>query len=313
MNDGDSVNLINKVSKVEKIKRLQSVTQFNQQRGQETLHPLITVLDQSKSCEITPVRFVSELYIVFFKEEKCADMRYGRSHYDYQNESVIFIAPNQMAGFDEPGVVIRPNGWALAFHPDFIKGTALARAIRDYHFFSYGSKEALHVSEREKKILLECFEKISYELGHPIDKHSKKLVISSLEMLLNYCERFYDRQFTTRQEVNKGMLTRFEESINDYFDSGKAATLGLPTVAHFANELHLSPGYFGDLIKRETGTSPQEYIQNKLIDLAKERFFQDSRSISEIAYELGFKYPQHLTRLFKKKVGRTPQQYRIRQ
>lgn len=308
---GDIVDLINKASKVEKIKRLQSVTQFNQQRGQETLHPLITVLDQSKSCEITPFRFLSDLYIVFFKEEKCADMLYGRSHYDYQNESLIFIAPNQMAGFDEPDAIIRPNGWALAFHPDFIRGTAMARAIRDYHFFSYGSKEALHISEREKRILLDCFKKISYELGHPIDKHSKKLVISNLEMLLNYCERFYDRQFTTRNEVNKDILTRFEEAINDYFDS-KAATLGLPTVAYFANELHLSPGYFGDLIKRETGISAQGYIQDKLIDLAKERFFQDSRSISEIAYELGFKYPQHLTRLFKKKVGRTPQQYRIR-
>ncbi|WP_316848163.1 helix-turn-helix transcriptional regulator [Pedobacter psychrodurus] len=295
---------------MEKIKRLQSVTQFNQERGQETLHPLVTVLDQSKSGNITATRFLSELYIVFLKEEKCADMLYGRGHYDYQNETLIFIAPNQMAGFDEPDATIRPNGWALAFHPDFIRGTALARAMRDYHFFSYGSSEALHVSEREQKILLECFEKIRFELEHAIDKHSKKLVISNIEMLLNYCERYYDRQFTTREEVNRDILTKFEESIHNYFDSGTAARLGLPTVAYFADEFHLSPGYFGDLIKRETGISPQEYIQNKLIDLAKEHFFADDRSISEIAYELGFKYPQHLTRLFKQKVGSTPNEYR---
>lgn len=292
------------------IKKLESVTQFNTERGQETLHPFVTVLDQSKSGLIKPSRFISDLYIVFLKEEKCADLRYGRNHYDYQEESLIFIAPGQIAGFEEKETLIQPNGWALAFHPDFILGTSLGRQIKEYNYFSYNIKEALHISAREKKVLLESFSKIEYELSHAIDKHSRKLIVSNIELLLDYCERFYDRQFLTREHVNKDILTRFETLLDTYFTSDKVVLFGFPSVTYCAEQLHLSPKYFGDLVKKETGKSAQEYIQSKVIDIAKERLYDSNKNISQVAYALGFKYPQHFTRLFKQRVGYTPQKYR---
>jgi AraC-like DNA-binding protein len=166
------------------------------------------------------------------------------------------------------------------------------------------------VSERERKIVLDCFSKIEYELDHAIDKHSKKLIVDNIELFLNYCVRFYDRQFITRDNVHQGILERFEKLLNDFFTSAKPQTVGLPSVAYCAGELSLSANYFGDLIKKETGKSVQEYIQMKVIDVAKERIFDLGKSVSEIAYELGFKYPQHFTRLFKQKVGSTPKEYR---
>lgn len=293
-------------------KRLESVTQFNSERGQQTLHPLITVLDQSKSQPIRVTKFISELYVIFLKNEKCADLRYGRSHYDYQEDSLIFLSPGQVAGFDEEnGTTIQPNGWALAFHPDMIRGTALGTIIKDYHYFSYDVKESLHVSAREKELLLECFGKIAYELQHPIDKHSRKLIVSTIELFLNYCERFYDRQFITREHINKDILTRFEELLDNYFKSDKPGQIGLPSVAYCANELHLSAKYFGDLIKKETGQSAQDYLQGKVIDVAKERMFDHKKTISEIAYDMGFRYPQHFSRLFKLRVGQSPHDFRI--
>ncbi|RZK79045.1 MAG: AraC family transcriptional regulator [Pedobacter sp.] len=293
-------------------KKLESVSQFNSERGQETLHPLVTVIDQSKSQPIRVTKFMSELYVIFLKNEKCADLRYGRNHYDYQEDSLIFISPGQVAGFEEEnGTFIQPNGWALAFHPDMIRGTMLGKVIKDFHYFSYDVKESLHVSTREKELLLECFGKISYELQHPIDKHSRKLIVSTIELLLSYCERFYDRQFITREHINKDILTRFEELLDNYFKSDKPGQIGLPSVAYCADELNLSAKYFGDLIKKETGQSAQDYLQGKVIDVAKERMFNPSKSISEIAYEMGFRYPQHFTRLFKQRVGKSPHDYRI--
>lgn len=292
-------------------KKLESITQFNAERGQQTLHPLVTVLDQSKSQPIRVTKFMCELYIIFLKDEKCADLRYGRNHYDYQEDSLIFISPGQLAGFEEDnGITIQPNGWALAFHPDLIRGTALGTMIKEYHYFSYDIKESLHVSAREKALLLECFGKISYELQHPIDKHTRKLIVSTIELLLSYCERFYDRQFVTRAHINKDILTRFEELLHNYFKSDKPAQIGLPSVAYCADKLNLSAKYFGDLIKKETGQSAIDYLHGKVIDVAKERMSDPNKSISEIAYTMGFKYPQHFTRLFKQRMGRSPYNYR---
>lgn len=208
-----------------------------------------------------------------------------------------------------PGPVL-PKGYALVFHPDLIHGTHLGKHIQDYTFFSYQSNEALHISERERRIVLDCFSKIGYELEHAIDRHSKNLIVDNIELFLNYCVRFYDRQFITRDNIHKGILERFENLLNEYFQSERTQTIGLPTVAYCAGELKLSASYFGDLIKRETGKSAQEYIQTKVIDVAKEKIFDHSKSVSEIAYELGFKYPQHFTRLFKQRVGQSPSEYR---
>ena len=294
------------------IKKLENVAQFNKERGHQTLHPLVTVLDQSKSKTIKPERFISELYLIFLKDTKCAEIRYGRSHYDYQDDTLLFIAPGQLAGFEEEDEeIIQPNGWALAFHPDLIRGTHLGRHIKEYSFFSYNVNEALHPSERERQIVLECFNKIQYELEHAIDTHSRTLIASNIELLLNYCRRFYDRQFITRDHIHKDLLARFETLLDDYFQSDKPQTLGLPSVSYCAGELSLSAKYFGDLVKKETGKTAQEYIQAKLIDVAKERIFDTSKSISEIAYEMGFKYPAHFTRLFKQRVGQSPNEYRL--
>ncbi|HMF71572.1 MAG TPA: helix-turn-helix domain-containing protein [Flavitalea sp.] len=177
------------------------------------------------------------------------------------------------------------------YHPDLIPGTSLGRHIQEYTFFGYQSNESLHISERERKIILDCFSKVEYELEHAIDKHSKRLIASTIELLLNYCIRFYDRQFLTRDHVHKGILERFEELLNEYFETDKPQTIGLPSVAYCASEFHLSPGYFGDLVKKETGKNAQDYIQSKLIEVAKERIFDHSKTLSQIAYELGFKYP----------------------
>jgi AraC-like DNA-binding protein len=244
------------------------------------------------------------------KEVKCGDLRYGKNTYDYQEGTLVFIGPGQVVTVDNAGEAYQPKGYALVFHPDLIHGTTLGKQVHDYSFFGYQSNEALHVSERERKIVLDCFGKIEYELDHAIDKHSKKLIVDNIELFLNYCVRFYDRQFITRDNVHQGILERFEKLLNDFFTSAKPQTVGLPSVAYCAGELSLSANYFGDLIKKETGKSVQEYIQMKVIDVAKERIFDLGKSVSEIAYELGFKYPQHFTRLFKQKVGSTPKEYR---
>lgn len=297
---------------MDQIEKLHSLTQFNSQRGQVTLHPLVSVLDQSKSSPIKRYRCLSEIYIIFLKDLRCEDFQYGRNTYDYQEESLLFISPGQVFGFDSSkDKLIQPVGWALVFHPDFIKGTSLGRKISEYKFFDYDVAEALHVSESERLIVLECFRKIREEMERGIDKHSKTLIISNIELFLNYCVRFYDRQFITREPMNKDILTRFENLLKEYFQSELPQNNGIPTVAWCADELNLSSNYFGDLVKKETGISALEYIQAKVIDLAKERIFDRSKSISEIAYEMGYKYPQHFTRLFKQRVGMSPLEYRM--
>jgi AraC family transcriptional regulator, transcriptional activator of pobA len=292
------------------LRRFETVNDYNVFNQKETMHPLVTVVDMSKAAPRTASNMYYGLYTVFLKEVKCGDLRYGRHTYDYQEGTLVFIAPGQVVSVNNSGEAYQPKGYVLAFHPDLIHGTSLGKHIQDYTFFGYQSNEALHLSEREKKIVLDCFSKIEYELEHAIDKHSKKLIVDNIELLLNYCVRFYDRQFITRDGVHKGILERFESLLNEYFQSDKPQNIGLPSVASCASELHLSAGYFGDLIKKETGKTAQEYIQSKVIDVAKERIFDYSKSVNQIAYELGFKYPQHFTRLFKQWVGQSPNEYR---
>jgi AraC-like DNA-binding protein len=203
-----------------------------------------------------------------------------------------------------------PKGWGLLFHPDIIRGTSLGRNIRKYTFFSYEANEALHLSQKERQIITDCFHKVDHELHQSIDKHSNTLITNNVELLLNYCMRFYDRQFITRSQVNKDLLAKFEKLLDDYFHSELTQTLGLPTVKFCADRLHLSANYFGDLVKKETGKSAQENIQLKILDIAKEKIFDTSKSISEVAYELGFMHPQHFSRLFKNETGYTPNQFR---
>ncbi len=287
-----------------------TVSQYNTFNQHETLHPLVSILDLSKANPRKRSRMHIGLYMVILKEVKCGDLKYGRHYYDYQEGTLVFLAPGQVVGVENVGETYQPQGKALVFHPDLFRGTSLGRHMDDYSFFSYQINEALHLSEREQQVVLDCFSKIGTELQHAIDKHSKQLIISNIELLLNYCVRFYDRQFITRDHVHKGVLERFETLLNDYFKSDKPQTIGLPAVGYCASELNLSANYFGDLIKKETGKTAQEYIQTKVIDVAKEKIFAPGKSVSEVAYELGFKYPQHFTRFFKQRVGYTPNDYR---
>jgi AraC-like DNA-binding protein len=291
-------------------RRFETVSEYNAFNNNETLHPLASVVDLSKASPRSGSKMYFGFYTIFLKDVKCGDLVYGRATYDYQEGTLVFLAPGQVAGINSKGEIYQPKGYALIFHADLLHGTLLGRHINDYSFFSYETREALHVSERERQIVLDCFSKISYELEHAIDKHSKKLIASNIELFLDYCQRFYDRQFITRENVHKGIMEKFEHLLKDYFSSDKTQTIGVPSVAWCAGEVNLSSNYFGDLIKKETGKSAQEYIQTKIIDLAKEKLLDPNKSITQIAVELGFKYPAHFTRFFKQKVGHTPNEYR---
>jgi AraC-like DNA-binding protein len=268
------------------------------------------VLDFSKAEIRTGKKMNFGLYCIFLKDVKCGDLIYGRNTYDYQKGTLVFIAPGQVVDVTNKTEPYQPMGHGLVFHPDLLHGTTLGKSIKSYHFFSYSTNEALHLSEKERGLVLDLLSKIQAELEAGVDKHSKKVIATNIELFLSYCERFYDRQFITREDVNKGNLEKFENLLDEYFQSDQAQNIGLPNVSFCAEQLNLSANYFGDLIKKETGKSAQEYIQNKVIEVAKERVFDTNKSISEVAYELGFKYPQHFNRLFKQRVGFTPNEYR---
>ncbi|WP_304721708.1 AraC family transcriptional regulator [uncultured Alistipes sp.] len=293
-----------------KIEHFEHVFEYNDLLGVETLHPLVSVIDLSKSRRIRHMRHTFGFYTLFLKEVRCGNLIYGRQYYDYQEGTIVAIAPGQVAGVEDNGEEFQPKGWALVFHPDLIRGTSLGRSIRSYSFFSYEANEALHLSEQERAIVVDCLHKIRTETEHAVDKHTRRLITANIELLLDYCVRFYERQFLTRSQVNSDLLIRFETLLDAYFSSDRPQSEGLPSVKYFAEQLHLSANYFGDLIKKETGRTAQDHIQLKLIDVAKERIFDVRKSVGEIAYELGVKYPQHFTRLFKKLTGLTPKEYR---
>ncbi len=297
---------------MENIIRLDNVQDYNHFLGVETLHPLVSIADFSTIKSIKHRKKYFGFYCVFFKELECGTILYGRSKYDYQEGTMIFISPGQVAGVDDDGETLNPKGQVLMFHPDILYGTPLARRMKDYSFFSYSSNEALHMSERERQIIFNCFREIREELNHAIDKHTKQIIASNIETLLNHCARFYERQFVTREITNLDLLAKFEQLLADFFVAGKSKNIGLPTVQYCANQVCLSPNYFSDLIKKETGKTAQEYIHLAVVERAKELLAENNQTVSEIAYELGFNYPHHLNRMFKRIVGMTPNEYRKR-
>ncbi|MFD1314623.1 helix-turn-helix domain-containing protein [Namhaeicola litoreus] len=295
------------------IKDLLTVNDYSSKFNLSTLHPLVTVHDLSKGKWVTQentetVRY--HFYGIFLKQGEACIMRYGRQQYDYQEGTLVFVAPGQLVNVRHIKKKFKPSSHALLFHPDLLLGTDLASKMAQYSYFSYSSHEALHISAKERKVVLSLLEKIQFELEQNLDKHSKKLIVTTIALFLDYCMRFYDRQFLTREMENKGSLEKFDRLLNAYFSSDKPLKEGLPSVAYFADALHLSANYFGDLIKKETGISAQEYIQNKVIHLAKNKMYDADKTVSEIAYELGFKYPQHFSRMFKNETGYTPVQFR---
>jgi AraC-like DNA-binding protein len=287
-----------------------SIKTYNETFNHPNLHPLLSLLDLSKGNPLKRSKFRLDFYAIIIKDSKCGDLRYGLKHYDYEEGTIVFFGPGQVGGTEPEGEWHQPYGLALVFHPDLIKGTSLAKTIHEYSFFSYDSCEALHVSEKERALIDICFGNIETEVKQNIDKHSKKILVANIELLLKYCSRFYDRQFITRETANHQVIEKFENLLTDYILSENLQNIGLPSVTYFAEELQLSPNYLGDLLKKETGKTTLELIHLKILDLAKEKVIDTSKSISEIAYELGFKYPQHFTRLFKQKVGISPLEFR---
>ena len=268
------------------IMKIDTVQQYNDYFGVETCHPLVSVIEGSKAKPLRYGRKLYGVYAVLLKDTVCGSLKYGQSIYDYQRGTMLFIAPGQVMGSEDDGQLHQPEGWILTFHPEFLRGTPLAGIMKEYSYFSYNANEALHLSEQERRTVIECMEKIRTELQYPVDKHSKPLITDNIKLLLDYCIRFYDRQFITRENANHDILTHFESLLDDYFASGKAARQGMPSVQQCADALYLSSNYFSDLVKKETGMSALKHIQQKMLDVAKERVFDSSKSISEISYEL---------------------------
>ena len=269
---------------MDEITKIETIDQYDQLFGLETLHPLVNVIDFSKATKTVEYYHMNiGFYSLFLKDINCGDLKYGRNYYDYQEGTVVCMAPGQVIGIDNrKKTPQRTKSIGVLFHPDLIRGTSLGQNIKNYSFFSYEVNEALHLSDQEKEIVTDCIHKIQIELEHAIDKHSKQLIVRNIELLLDYCMRFYERQFITRNQVNKDIIVRFEHLLDEYFQGQVALTEGLPSVKYFADKVCLSPNYFGDLIKKETGKTAQEYIQCRIIELAKERILEGSKKLVKL-------------------------------
>ena len=297
----------NIVYKVETISELHEIAGFDKPK-----HPLVTVIDYSKiNVNNTPDSgsFVCSFYSVNFK--KHCEFIYGRQVFDHKEGTLLCTAPGQVLTFNRRREANSTEGWGLYFHPELIRNTAFGKKIDEYSFFSYAENEALHLSEQEKQTLLTILRQMENEYDTNIDHYSRDLIISNIELMLNYCRRFSTRQFLTRTNQNKDVIVRFEEFITNYFNSDELKDNGIPSVKFCAEKMNLSPNYFSDLLKSETGKNTQEHIHYYLLEKAKSRLVNSNLTINEIAYELGFEYPQNFSKLFKKKVGISPTSFRI--
>ena len=290
---------------------LDTVQQFNERYGFETLHPLVSVVRYDRPQEVEESRVRYGLYALFLKENKGCQLSYGRTKYDFDEMTVTSFAPGQTIHVQPMPGVQYPKWTALVFHPDLLARSALGRNIGKYEFFSYFSSEALHLSVGEIEIFRGVLDMISQELHRSIDKHSRDLIVSNIELLLNYCLRFYDRQFVTREEMNHAVVRRFEQLLADYIRT-QASSEGLPTVAYFADKCCLSTGYFGTLVKVETGRTAKDFIADHLLAAAKQLLDDGSLSVNQVSARIGFEYPQHFVRFFKAHTGKTPTQYRTK-
>ena len=278
-----------------------------------SFHPLVTVLDFSKVTENVEEysKVTTDFYSIMFKNYCKNKMKYGRKAIDFQDGNLICIAPNQTIDMDnEEEEREGKMGWGLFFHPDLIRATTLNEKLKDYTFFNYEVSEALHLSDKEKGVLYECVQIIQAELQENIDVHSQYIIVSTIELLLNYCSRFYGRQMITRSQTNKSIISQIESVLTHYFSANTIQERGLPTVKYLAEHVHLSPSYLSDLLKKETGKNAQEHIHFYLIEEAKNLLLNSEKNINEIAFDLGFEYPQYFNKLFKKKTGKTPMEYR---
>lgn len=289
---------------------IDSVDAYNRLFGLETYHPLVAVIDlKNAKNPVNHIMMDYGVYAIYLKNNKNCSIMYGRQSIDYQEGTIVSFAPGQLVGVSMETAEIKPDVVGLLFHPDLIFGTPLGEMIQKYTFFDYSQRESLHLSAHERKIFTECLGRIRNEVEYPIDSYSSDIITSQIQTLLDYLNRFYSRQFITRKKENKGVLAVFEKELKDYYTRGRGHE-GVPSVAYFADIANLTPGYFGDLIKKETGDNPQELISRYVISLAKQRLATTDDDISVIAYDLGFQYPQHFSRLFKNMTKISPTEYR---
>ena len=286
-----------------------TVQEFNDYYGLETLHPLVNVVRFNKPAKVEEAMYHYGLYALFLKENKGCKLSYGRTEYDFDEMTVTSFAPGQVIHVEPNPEVIIPKWTAIVFHPDLLNRTSLGKNISRYEFFDYTSNEALHLSVAEIEIFRGVLSMIQQELNRSIDKHSKELIVNNIELLLNYCLRFYDRQFITREEINHSVVKKFTALLDQYI-ANQAQQEGFPSVAYFADKCCYSPKYFGELVKTETGRTAKDFISDRMLSAAKQLLNDESLSIKTVSQQLGFEYPQHFVRFFKAKTGQTPSDYR---
>lgn len=286
-----------------------TVESFNDNYGVTTLHPLVSVVRFDGNAPQRSAIYHYGLYALFLKENKGCQLSYGRTKYDFDEMTITSFAPGQTVKAEPvPGGEL-PRWTAIVFHPDLLARTSLGRNMSKYDFFSYYSNEALHLSAAEVEVVRSVLAIIKQEIQHAIDKHSRRIIVNNIEVLLNYCLRFYERQFVTREEINHSTVSKFEHLLNDYIDT-KAERSGVPTVAYFADKCCLSAGYFGELVKVETGKTAHDFIADYVMMHAKELLNDLTLTVTQVSQKLGFEYPQHFVRFFKRRAGKTPTQYR---
>jgi len=300
---------------MKEIIKLNSISETHHFLGLEKpKHPLISVLrfgEVLQNFDVDNIKYTLGLYQISLKDNcPFTIVNYGRNSYDYQEGTMVFTAPNQVLEFTQEAVAEVDEGWTLVFHPDLIRKSELGKKIENYSFFAYASNEALHLSDEERKTVTEIVEKIEKEFSNNIDTHCQTLIISNLELLLNYCVRFYDRQFYTRTNLNQDIASKFEQLLKDYYKQEKQLALGIPTVQYCGEAMNMSPKYLSDLLRKETGQSTQDHIHQYIINKAKNRLLNSNESASEIAYHLGFEYPQYFSKIFKKKTTMSPNEFR---
>ena len=296
--------------------KIESISQLHQMLGYEKpKHPLVTIIDYSElnvSKDHFDVKIVTNFYIISMKDPAPKSVQYGRQYYDFEEGTMMFVSPNQVFSISEfnDNDKTKYQGWGLYFHPDLINNSSLSKRMKEFNFFSYAVSEALHISEIEKQTLCELVYAIEKEYKANLDQFSQNVIVTAIEQLLNYSQRFYGRQFLTRQKLNTDLVSKFEQLVKNYFQTQNLTEKGLPSVDFFSKQLNLSSGYFTDLLKKETGKTTKEFIQIEVLDKAKYKLLNSNDSINEIAYSLGFEYPQYFSRLFKSKTGMTPIKYR---
>lgn len=291
--------------------KFSSIREFHRVFGlPKPLHPMISFIDNTtfkiEKAKL-PASFILEFYKISYKTSLCGQVKYGQNHYDFGEGGLIFTAPNQVFGTPDDTMYL---GYTLVIHPDFFRAYPLARNIHHFGFFSYAANEALHLSEKEKEVVFSIFWNLNDELESRIDDFSQDVMISHIELLLNYCNRFYRRQFITRKAVNNDVLEKLEEILDDYFNNEKSLTQGLPTVHYLSERLNVSPGYLSDMLRSLTGQNAQQHIHQKLIEKAKELLSASNLTVSEVAYQLGFEHPQSFSKLFKTKAKVSPTVFR---